>query len=150
MYGRRYRYVINPYMGIIAQFSNFVEDKTEKTNAFYEWAAHRQPTNNPDGLLLHSNINSYNPNPKSNSFSSVYKNLMNHSKFNLCQDIETHPGPIDHTKTIHAAYSQDNFAFFGFNAGTQCVPMSLASLIYNLDSNPIQDFNFCMPLASAI
>ena len=32
-------------MGIIAQFSNFVEDKTEKTNAFYEWAAHRQPTN---------------------------------------------------------------------------------------------------------
>ena len=28
-------------------------------------------------------------------------------------------------------YSQDNVAMFGLNAGTQCVAMSLASLIYN-------------------
>ena len=47
-------------------------------------------------------------------------------------DIETNPGSvINSTKTIQAPYSQDNVAMFGLNAGTQCVAMSLASLIYN-------------------
>ena len=47
-------------------------------------------------------------------------------------DIETNPSPvIDSTKTIQAPYSQDNVAMFGLNADTQCVAMSLASLIYN-------------------
>ena len=33
--------------------------------------------------------------------------------------------------TIQAPCNQDNVAMFGLNAGTQCVAMSLASLIYN-------------------
>ena len=66
---------------------------------------------------------------------NVYKNLnhrVNHFKSNLSGDIEKNPGPvINSTKTIQAPYSQDNVAMFGLNAGTQCVAMSLASLIYN-------------------
>ena len=57
MQGGRKRYVINPYMGIIAPFSNFVEDKTEKTNAFYKSAAHRQPTKNIYGQKMGNNTN---------------------------------------------------------------------------------------------
>ena len=72
---------------------------------------------------------------RSNSVPNVYKNLnhrVNHFKPNLSGDIETNPGPvINSTKTIQAPYSQDNVAMFGLNAGTQCVAMSLASLIYN-------------------
>ena len=72
---------------------------------------------------------------RSNSVPNVYKNLnhrVNHFKSNLSGDIETNPGPvINSTKTIQAPYSQDNVAMFGLNAGTQCVAMSLASLIYN-------------------
>ena len=50
----------------------------------------------------------------------------------MSRDIETNPGPvINSTKTIQAPYSQDNVAMFGLNAGTQCVAMSFASLIYN-------------------
>ena len=50
----------------------------------------------------------------------------------MSRDIETNPGPvINSTKTIQAPYSQDNVAMVGSNAGTQCVAMSLASLIYN-------------------
>ena len=50
----------------------------------------------------------------------------------MSRDIETNPGPvINSTKTIQAPYSQDNVAMFGLNAGTQCVVMSFASLIYN-------------------
>ena len=49
----------------------------------------------------------------------------------MSRDIETNPGPvINSTKTIQAPYSQDNVAMFGLNAGTKCVFMSLASLIY--------------------
>ena len=56
---------------------------------------------------------------------------VNHFKSNLSGDIETNPGPvINSTKTIQAPYSQDNVAMFGLNAGTKCVFMSLASLIY--------------------
>ena len=66
---------------------------------------------------------------------NVYKNVIhrvNHFKSNLSWDIETNSGPvINSTKTIQAPYSQDNVAMFGSNAGTQCVAMSLASLIYN-------------------
>ena len=72
---------------------------------------------------------------RSNSVPNVYKNLnhrVNHFKSNLSGDIEKNPGPvINSTKTIQAPYSQDNVAMFGLNAGTQCVAMSLASLIYN-------------------
>ena len=72
---------------------------------------------------------------RSNSVLNVYKNLnhrVNHFKSNLSGDIEKNPGPvINSTKTIQAPYSQDNVAMFGLNAGTQCVAMSLASLIYN-------------------
>ena len=68
------------------------------------------------------------------SVRSVYKNVdhrMNHTEFKLSNDIEKNPGPIDHTRTIHAPYSQGNVEVFGENAGTQCVAMSLTSLIYN-------------------
>ena len=34
------------------------------------------------------------------------------------------------TRTIHAPYSQGSIEIFGENAGHQCVPMSLCSLIY--------------------
>ena len=72
---------------------------------------------------------------RSNSVPNVYKNLnhrVNHFKSNLSGDIETNPGPvINSTRTIQAPYSQDNVATFGLNAGTQCVAMSLAFLIYN-------------------
>ena len=72
---------------------------------------------------------------RSKSVPNVYKNLnhrVDHFKSNLSGDIETNPGPvINSTKTIQAPYSQDNVAMFGLNAGTQCVAMSLASLIYN-------------------
>ena len=72
---------------------------------------------------------------RSDSVPNVYKNLshrLNHFKSSLSGDIETNPGPvINSTKTIQAPYSQDNVAMFGSNAGTQCVAMSLASLIYN-------------------
>ena len=68
------------------------------------------------------------------SVRSVYKDVdhrMNHTEFKLCNDIEKNPGPIDHTRTIQAPYSQSNVEVFGENAGTQCVAMSLTSLIYN-------------------
>ena len=68
------------------------------------------------------------------SVRSVYKDVdhrMNHTEFKLCNDIENNPGPIDHTRTIQAPYSQGNVEVFGENAGTQCVAMSLTSLIYN-------------------
>ena len=72
---------------------------------------------------------------RSDSVPNVYKNLshrLNHFKSSLSGDIETNPGPvINSTKTIQAPYSQDNVAMSGLNAGTQCVAMSLASLIYN-------------------
>jgi hypothetical protein len=64
-------------------------------------------------------------------------------KFKLCTDIEKNPGPsyicqyIDPSKTICAPYSQGNFDMFGENAGQQCVPMSLCSLIYNSSNNSI-------------
>ena len=72
---------------------------------------------------------------KSFSAPNVYKNVnhkINHCKFNLSKDVETNPGPpIDPLKTIKAPYSQDNVLLFGSNAGTQCVAMSLTSLIHN-------------------
>ena len=72
---------------------------------------------------------------RSNSVLNVYKNLnhrVNHFKSNLSGDRETNPGPvINSTKTIQVPYSQDNVTMLGLNAGTQCVAMSFASLIYN-------------------
>ena len=54
----------------------------------------------------------------------------------LCGDIEIDPGPVfnNPVKTIHAPYSQGNTEIFGENAGRQCVPMSLCSLIYRNNS----------------
>ena len=46
------------------------------------------------------------------------------------------PGPINPTRTIQAPYSQDN-VLFGLNAGTQCVAMSLTSLIFAYRNNGI-------------
>ena len=74
------------------------------------------------------------------SVRSVYKNVnhrMNHTELKLSNDIEKNPGPIDHTKTIQAPYSQGNVELVGQNAGTQCVAMSLTSLIYNYRNNII-------------
>ena len=68
------------------------------------------------------------------SVRSVYKDVdhrMNHTEFKLCNDIEKNPGFIDHARTIQAPYSQGNVEVFGENARTQCVAMSLTSLIYN-------------------
>ena len=61
-----------------------------------------------------------------------HSHRVNYSKLILCGDIETNPGPVfnDPVKTIHAPYSQSNTEIFGENAGRQCVPMSLCSLIY--------------------
>ena len=61
-----------------------------------------------------------------------HKHKVNCSKLILCGDIETNPGPTfnNPVKTIHAPYSQGNTEIFGENAGRQCVPMSLCSLIY--------------------
>ena len=57
------------------------------------------------------------------------------AKINLCNDIETNPGPpmnnIDPTLTVKAPYSQGYITIFGANAGQQCVAMSLCALIYN-------------------
>ena len=73
-----------------------------------------------------------------NTSSSVYKNASHRGQcatVNLCNDIETNPGPpihsIDPTQTIKAPYSQGDITYFGENAGKQCVAMSLSALIYN-------------------
>ena len=65
------------------------------------------------------------------SVRSVYKDVdhrMNHTEFKLCNDIEKNPGPIDHTRTIQAPYSQGNVEVFGENAGTQCVAIGAVTL----------------------
>ena len=66
---------------------------------------------------------------------------VNYCKLILCGDIETNPGPTfnNPSKTIHAPYSQGNVDIFGENAGRQCVPMSLCSLIYFYCSSSICD-----------
>ena len=68
-----------------------------------------------------------------------HKHKVNCSKLILCGDIETNPGPTfnNPVKTIHAPYSQGNTEIFGENAGRQCVPMSLCSLIYLYRNNSI-------------
>lgn len=91
------------------------------------WTAHRRkkPKTRRGRVKLRCNYT---------SVRSVYKNVnhrMNHTELKLSNDIEKNPGPIDHTKTIQAPYSQGNVEVFGENAGTQCVAMSLTSLIYN-------------------
>jgi hypothetical protein len=70
------------------------------------------------------------------SHKCTYKNLnhaINHCKFILSTDVEKNPGPntvIDSSKTICAPYSQGNIVLFGFDAGKQCVAMSLCALVY--------------------
>ena len=74
------------------------------------------------------------------SVRSVYMDAdhrMNRTEFKLFNDVERNPGPIDHTRTIQAPYSQGNVELFGQNAGTHCVAMSLTSLIYNYRNNII-------------
>ena len=69
---------------------------------------------------------------------SLYKNGDHrrcYAKINLCNDIETNPGPpmnnIDPTLAVKAPYSQGDITVCGANAGQQCVAMSLCDLIYN-------------------
>lgn len=69
---------------------------------------------------------------------SLYKNGDHRrycAKINLCNDIETNPGPpmnnIDPTLTVKAPYSQGDITVFGAKSGQQCVAMSLCALIYN-------------------
>ena len=69
---------------------------------------------------------------------SLYKNGDHKrccAKINLCNDIETNPGPpknnIDPTLTVKAPHSQGDITIFGANAGQQCVAMSLCAFIYN-------------------
>ena len=72
---------------------------------------------------------------------SNHNHRVNYSKLILCGDIETNPGPAFNNpgKSIHAPYSQGNTDVFGENAGRQCVPMSLCSLIYYNRNNSIFD-----------
>ena len=75
---------------------------------------------------------------------AIYKDLhhrITYCKRSLSGDIEVNPGPtfVDPTKTIHAPYSQGNVHVFGENAGRQCVPMSLCSLIYVYRNGSILD-----------
>ena len=81
-----------------------------------------------------------------NSKKTTFKDLnhnhrVNYCKLILCGDIETNPGPTFNNpgKTIHAPYSQGNVDIFGENAGRQCVPMSLCSLIYFYRNSSICD-----------
>ena len=50
-------------------------------------------------------------------------------KINLCNDIETNPGPpmnnIEQTLTVKAPHSQGDITVFDANARQQCVPMSV-------------------------
>ena len=53
----------------------------------------------------------------------------------LSNDVETNPGPtvyyiVDPTTTVCADFSQGD-GRFGFNAGKQCVAMSLKAIVYN-------------------
>lgn len=80
---------------------------------------------------------------------SLYKNGDHKrccAKINLCNDIETNPGPpmnnIDPTLTVKAPYSQGDITVFGANAGQQSLAMSLCALIY---SN-IKGINTCNDL----
>ena len=71
----------------------------------------------------------------------MYKNASHRSgqcaTLNLCNDIETNPGPpihkhyIDPTQIIKAPYSRGDIMYFGENAGKHCVAMRLSALIYN-------------------
>ena len=71
-----------------------------------------------------------------------HNHMVNYSKLILSGDIETNPGPFNNpSRTIHAPYSQGNTDIFGENAGCQCVPMSLCSLIYLYRNNSICDSN---------
>ncbi len=64
---------------------------------------------------------------------------VNYCKLTLCGDIEVNPGPTFNNpmRTIHAPYSQGSVDIFGENAGRQCVPMSLCSLIYVCRNNSV-------------
>ena len=71
-----------------------------------------------------------------------HNHMVNYSKLILSGDIETNPGPFNNpSRTIHAPYSRGNTDIFGENAGRQCVPMSLCSLIYLYRNNSIYDSN---------
>ena len=68
-----------------------------------------------------------------------HKHKVNCRKLILCRDVETNPGPAfnNPVKTFHAPYSKGNTEIFGENAGRQCVPMSLCSLICWYHNNSI-------------
>ena len=64
---------------------------------------------------------------------------VNYCRLALCGDIEVNPGPTFNNpmRTIHAPYNQGSVDIFGENAGRQCVPMSLCSLIYVYWNNSV-------------
>ena len=64
----------------------------------------------------------------------------------LSNDVETNPGPtvydiVDSNATVCADFSQGD-RHFGFNAGKQCVAMSLTAIVYNQLQN-VSTWNSC-------
>lgn len=73
-----------------------------------------------------------------NKLTSLYKtrsHAVKYCEFKLSRGIEKDPGPtpvyIDPSKEVAAPYSQGQELIFGQNAGQDCVPVSLCSLIYS-------------------
>ena len=79
---------------------------------------------------FYNNVVDIRKNKKATFKDLIHNNRVNYSK--LCGDIETNQGPAfnNSAKTIHAPYCQGNIDIFVENAGRQCAPMSLCSLIY--------------------
>ena len=48
-----------------------------------------------------------------------------------CGDVETNPGPFTLSKIISGSFNQGNVAVFGPQAGTQCMYMASAALLYS-------------------
>ena len=64
----------------------------------------------------------------------------------LSSNVETNPGPtvyeiVDSTATVCADFSQGD-KHFGFNAGKQCVAMSLTAIVYN-QLQTVSTWNSC-------
>ena len=132
-------------------FDQFIKTKLNSKSAFIK--KHKKDAIESRYLKFNCKVNKEKRQQFYNKFVDVvktekntFKNLnhnhrVNYSKLILCGDIETNPGPVfnNSAKTIHAPYSQGNVDIFGENAGRQCVPMSLCSLIYLYRKNSICD-----------
>ena len=53
-------------------------------------------------------------------------------------DIETNPGPVNFCKVVLASFNQGNVTIFGPQAGTQCMYMASAAVIYSYLKPPRQ------------